>query len=237
MIYLFGDIHGDADELLYYLRQSSIKPGDTLVLLGDVGLNYRLHHHKDELSKAQLEKTGIHFLCIHGNHERRPATIPTYHLTEWRGGKAYIEDAYPHLYFAKDGEVFDLEGRKAIVLGGAYSIDKPYRLMRGWSWFEDEQPSVEIKADVKRRLDELDWKVDLVLSHTCPAKYIPREAMMSFVDQSTVDRSTEDWLDGIEDRLRYDAWYCGHWHINKRIDRMHFLFHELAWLPEKGEAE
>ena len=149
----------------------------------------------------------------------------------------YIEDAYPHLYFAKDGEVFDLEGRKAIVLGGAYSVDKPYRLMRGWSWFEDEQPSDEIKADAQRRLDELDWKVDLVLSHTCPAKYIPHEAMMPFVDQSTVDRSTEDWLDGIEDRLQYDAWYCGHWHINKRIDRMHFLFHELAWLPEKGEAE
>jgi len=79
--------------------------------------------------------------------------------------------------------------------------------------------------------------VDLVLSHTCPAKYIPHEAMMPFVDQSTVDRSTEDWLDGIEDRLQYDAWYCGHWHINKHIDRMHFLFHELAWLPEKGEAE
>ena len=23
----------------------------------------------------------------------------------------------------------------------------------------------------------------------------------------------------------YKAWYCGHWHINKRIDKMHFLFH------------
>ena len=123
------------------------------------------------------------------------------------------------------------------MLGGAYSVDKPYRLMRGWSWFEDEQPSDEIKADAQRRLDELDWKVDLVLSHTCPAEYIPHEAMMSFVDQSTVDRSTEDWLDGIEDRLQYDAWYCGHWHINKRIDRMHFLFHELAWLPEKREVQ
>ena len=133
MVYLFGDIHGDTDELLYYLRQPSIGPGDTLILLGDVGLNYRLHHHKDELSKAQLEQTGIYFLCVHGNHERRPATISTYHLTEWCGGKAYIEDAYPHLFFAKDGEVFNLEGRKAIVLGGAYSVDKPYRLMQGWS--------------------------------------------------------------------------------------------------------
>ena len=28
----------------------------------------------------------------------------------------------------------------------------------------------------------------------------------------------------IEQKLDYKAWYCGHWHINKRIDRMHFLF-------------
>jgi 3-oxoacid CoA-transferase subunit A len=24
--------------------------------------------------------------------------------------------------------------------------------------------------------------------------------------------------------LQYKAWYCGHWHTDKRIDRMHFLF-------------
>jgi 3-oxoacid CoA-transferase subunit A len=24
--------------------------------------------------------------------------------------------------------------------------------------------------------------------------------------------------------LQYNAWYCGHWHTDKRIDRMHFLF-------------
>ena len=33
-------------------------------------------------------------------------------------------------------------------------------------------------------------------------------SMMSFVNQSTVDRSTEDWLDVIEDRLQYDLTVC-----------------------------
>ena len=23
------------------------------------------------------------------------------------------------------------------------------------------------------------------------------------------------------------AWFCGHWHTNKRIDKMHFLFHQF----------
>lgn len=45
------------------------------------------------------------------------------------------------------------------------------------------------------------------------------------IDQSSVDDSTERWLDRIEDTIEYNAWLCGHWHINKRIDRMHFLFH------------
>jgi 3-oxoacid CoA-transferase subunit A len=47
---------------------------------------------------------------------------------------------------------------------------------------------------------------------------------ISGLDQSTVDDSTEKWLDDIEDKLDYKAWYCGHWHTDKRIDKMHFLF-------------
>ena len=44
------------------------------------------------------------------------------------------------------------------------------------------------------------------------------------VDQSTVDNSTEIWLDQIEEAINYKAWYCGHWHTDKRIDRIHFLY-------------
>ena len=28
----------------------------------------------------------------------------------------------------------------------------------------------------------------------------------------------------IEEKLEYKLWFCGHWHIDKRIDKMHFLF-------------
>ena len=62
-----------------------------------------------------------------------------------------------------------------------------------------------------------------MLSHTCPYKYRPVEAFLSGLDQSTVDTSTEEWLDTIEDRLDYKEWKCGHWHIDKKIDRLTFL--------------
>ena len=50
---------------------------------------------------------------------------------------------------------------------------------------------------------------------------------LPFIDQSTVDDSTERWLDKIEDAIDYKALFCGHWHVDKRIDKMHFLFHSF----------
>ena len=126
-----------------------------------------------------------------------------------------------------DGEVYDLNGRQAIVIGGAYSIDKFYRLARGWNWWADEQPSPEIRGKVENTLAEHGWKVDVVLSHTVPLKYEPVEVFLPGIDQSSVDKSTETWLDGIEDRLTYDRWYAGHYHTEKRVDRLTLLFESI----------
>lgn len=60
--------------------------------------------------------------------------------------------------FAKAGEVFELDGLKVIAIGGAYSIDKMIRVAYGWGWWEDEQPSEEIKRYVEQQLDKMDWK-------------------------------------------------------------------------------
>lgn len=57
-----------------------------------------------------------------------------------------------------------------------------------------------------------------MLSHTMPLKYELVEVFMAGVDQNKVDKFTEEWLDGIEDKLDYEKWYCGHYHTEKRID-------------------
>lgn len=80
----------------------------------------------------------ITLFCIHGNHEQRPSTISSYEETEWHGGTVYVEKEYPNILCAKDGEIFELDGRKTIAIGGAYSIDKAIRLAYGWGWWEDE---------------------------------------------------------------------------------------------------
>ena len=230
MVYYMGDIHGNPLPAVFACRQMNMTHEDTLVLLGDVGANY-YGDERDARTKKSLAKLGPKILCIHGNHEMRPESITSYSSKVWRGGKVWYEPERPSLLFAADGEMFDLEGIKHLTIGGAYSVDKQYRLERGYGWWADEQPSEKIKAKVTQTLDQVDWKVDVVLSHTCPFRYEPREAFLPFIDQSTVDDSTEKWLDTIEEKLAYQYWFCGHWHIEKHIDKMRFLFHNVELSP------
>lgn len=234
MIYYTGDIHGDPTQPIQFCRKQRLGKSDTVVLLGDVGVNYYGDAREEVLKKA-FNRAAPTILCIHGNHERRPSTISSYHQKEWNGGTVWYEDAYPRLLFAKDGDIFTIEGVRHIVIGGAYSVDKFYRLRRGYHWWEDEQPSVEIKAYVKEQLRT--HEIDVILSHTCPYKYEPIEMYLPMIAQDTVDDSTEKWLDKIEESTSYKAWYCGHWHTDKRIEKMHFLFKtfESSEMLQQGE--
>ena len=226
MIYYTGDIHGSKFEITRFCKRTRLTREDTIVLLGDVGANYFGDERDLELKRA-LNKLKPTILCIHGNHEKRPDQIATYETRTWNGGQVWVEEAFPNLLFAQDGEFYNIEGLNHLVIGGAYSVDKFYRLYRGLHWWADEQPTPMIKAHVEQQIMKRGYKVDVVLSHTCPFRYEPTEAFLPMVDQSTVDASTEEWLNTIEQQLSYKAWFCGHWHINKRIDKMHFLFHDF----------
>ena len=225
-IYVTGDPHGDFRQIADFCSAMETKSKDIMIVLGDAGLNY-FGDTRDADRKEFISRTRITYLMVHGNHEMRPATLENYKLIEWNGGMVYQEEGFPNLLFAKDGEIYRLGGKNVMAIGGAYSVDKEYRMRMGYRWFADEQPSGEIKEYVEQQLDRAGWKVDVVLSHTCPRKYEPVEHFLPGIDQSKVDKSTENWLDAIEDRLDYKEWYCGHWHINKQIDKLTFLFHDI----------
>lgn len=111
----------------------------------------------------------VTFLCVHGNHEIRPQNIPEYTPQEWNGGRVFVEEAYPNILFAEDGEVYNINGTKALVIGGAYSVDKFYRIQRGFGWWADEQPSEQTKQKVEAVIADCE-DIDIILSHTCPEK-------------------------------------------------------------------
>ena len=237
MVYFTGDIHGSPFKLQVFCRYMELTEKDTIVILGDVGANY-YGGKRDKQFKEQIAKLAPTIFCIHGNHEQRPANIPSYKAKEWNDGPVWYEEEYPNLLFARDGNIYVIDGVRYLVIGGAFSVDKNYRLSRGYGWWADEQPSEEIKARVGRRV--ANSGLDVILSHTCPFKDEPREAFLPGIDQSEVDSSTEEWLDTIEESVDYKAWFCGHWHIDKRIDKMHFLYDEFEsdeWLQTMIKEE
>lgn len=228
MIYVTGDTHGHFERIVEFCQKNKTSKDDIMIILGDAGINY--YGSGDRSRKKKLQKLPITLFCIHGNHEQRPEAIDTYRLDDFCGGKVYIEDAFPDIKFAKDGQIYDFEGKEFVVIGGAYSVDKFYRIARGVNWFPNEQPSAEIKAEVEAALDAREWTVYGVMSHTCPVKYEPTEVFLAMIDQSTVDKSTEEWLDSIEDKLNYEKWYCGHYHTEKLIDKLRFMFEDIVEL-------
>ena len=220
MIFITGDTHRNFSRIETFCKQFKTTVKDVMIILGDAGINnYGIE--EDRKLKQTLCLLPLTLFCIHGNHEQRAQIIAGYAETIWHGGTVFIEPEYPNLLFAKDGEIFNFDDRKCIVIGGAYSVDKFFRLTHNLNWWEDEQPSDEIKVRVEKRLEKESWRVDVVLSHTCPLEYEPTEVFLPGISQSTVDKSTEQWLDTIEKRLQYDEWYCGHYHTSKRMDKLY----------------
>lgn len=232
MFYVTGDTHSDFSRMFLFCRTIKPTPEDVVIVLGDAGLNY-YRDKRDRQKKEEIsEKYPVTFFCIHGNHEARPyETGLSYKEKEFYGGKVYYEEEFPNILFAKDGEIYNFPTKdgikKCLVIGGAYSVDKEYRLKKKFAWFSSEQPSEETKKYVEEQIAKAGNKIDVVLSHTCPERYEPVEAFLPTIDQSTVDKSTEKWLGKIEEKLDYRNWFCGHFHIEKKIDKIEFLYKSI----------
>ena len=231
-VFITGDTHGNFRRVKTFCEQQGTTKEDVVIVLGDAGLNYYLDDkdvHDKDFVENEIDAT---VFCIQGNHEERPYNLPMYVEKEMFGGTVYVEEKYPHIVFAKDGEYYQIGNRKFFVIGGAYSVDKEYRLWMGWKWFKDEQPSEEIKKTIETKLDGLNWNIDILLTHTTAERYEPTFLFLDGIDQSKVDKSTEKWLQEIDDKLTYNHWYFGHYHgdyqISDNVSLMSTEFKEIV---------
>lgn len=247
MVYITGDIHGEFNrflELKKFCKEYNLVSSDWIICLGDVGLNY---YGKDDSREWAIKTVAAdipaNLFCIHGNHERRPSRKDGYKTMKISGsitGKVWHDPHYPNQYFAIDGEVYeicvDAEVFNCLVCGGAYSVDKDYRLAMGYNWWPDEQPNTKIKKKVAERVNDTD--ISIVLTHTCPTRYVPTELFLDGIDQSKVDNSTEEFLDDILDIMECAPmgkpfWYFGHFHGNKYTDDYVMLFDDIIRFGDK----
>lgn len=215
-IFITGDKHGDFSFLPLWCKQNNTTLDDILIILGDAGINY-YGGKKDKRIKAMISKCPITLICVHGNHEARPSTIPSYILTTSPKIKCnyWVEREYPNIIFPMDGTM-EINGKRFLILGGAYSIDKFFRISCGYNWFSDEQMSRE---DRNRILDliKTDNSFDYILSHTAPLSYEPKYLFLPLVDQSKVDKTMEKFLQDVYDKVRFNHWYFGHYHDDNEL--------------------
>lgn len=229
-----GDIHGRLDRFQNFDFGNSTPENTAMIILGDAGFNYYLSGRDDRMKQAAA-KLPCTFYCVRGNHEARPEDIPgmTTLYDKNVDGTVYYQPEYPNIRYFWDGSYYYIAGRHTLVLGGAYSIDKHYRLAQGWQWFENEQLNKEERDYIYHYIEELiytnDFDVSLVLSHTAPEAYEPRELFLNFIDQSAVDKTMEVWLQSIYELLPdITLWLFGHYHGDMIMgDNIAMLYNQI----------
>ena len=172
---------------------------DYLIILGDAGINYYMNK-RDKKLKNKISNLPITLVCIHGNHEARPQNISSYILTSKAelNCNCWIEPEYPNILFPMDG-LMTINDKNFLILGGAYSVDKEYRLKNGWNWFSDEQMSEDERNRILNLIEYLNH-YDYILSHTAP---ISEEPTFLFFNLVTPPRFLFPFFDAFFNRLAF----------------------------------
>lgn len=244
-IYITGDCHRKFDKIFDFCKNNKTTTNDIMIIAGDAGINYYIDS-SDKKVKKKLSTLPITLLVLHGNHEERAWNCEGYIHDNYQIGSNFIigwaEKEYPNLLFLDNYATPYINGNRYLFLGGAYSVDKGYRLAMGYQWFKSEQMTdEEMELNLKRlqkdrhafnysvgRPEEHQFKY--VVSHTSPLKYEPTEVFLPFIDQSTVDKRTEEFLNKVEEIIDYESWICAHFHTEKEIDRIRFIYNDIIKL-------
>ena len=231
-----GDTHSRVEGRLVKIEQSmpELAPAETaVIILGDAGLNYYLSKH-DWKNKHRVSKHGFTLYCLRGNHEARAASVKGMKKVwdENVHGYVWMEEQFPLIRYFEDafGE-YEIDGFKVLTIGGAYSVDKWYRLQKDWQWFADEQLSAEEMAACEAMVNGK--KYDFVFTHTCPIDWEPTDLFIGGIDQSKVDKTMEVWLDALKNKFEWTNWLFGHYHAD-RVERPYVeqFFEEIELLND-----
>ena len=215
-IFCTGDTHSRVADRIY---DGNLQPGDTLIILGDNGLNFFLDD-RDKKEKERVQASGVIVYCLRGNHDVRPQTLLTMERIYDDGVENFIyrESTYPNIRYLIDGSIYQFGDYSALVIGGAYSVDRDLRLKKirkdGWcGWWPDEQLYECEKEKILRKVHRSN--ADFVFTHTCPLEFQPTDLFLSFVDQSNVDDSMERFLSEVSKEVDWNIWLFGHYHQDR----------------------
>lgn len=211
MICITGDTHGEQARFSPAAMpgEENFGSGDTLIVCGDFGYIFEGSDRENAFLDILAEKPYTICFCD-GNHENFPA-IYAYPKERWNGGSVHrIRRNVLHLM---RGQVFEIEGKRFFVMGGAYSIDR-YMRKEGLSFWREELPTNDEYREAVQNLREASNRVDYVITHTAPREIIRR--MGKYPDMH--DAELTGFLEWIMYEVKFEKWFFGHWHTDGEID-------------------
>lgn len=221
MIYIIGDRHGEEDGFSEEKLpgQSLWTANDIVIVTGDFG--YVMRGERNNLPEKNkldaLARKPYTILFCDGNHEG--FDYLEQYTEEVRYG-APVRRIRNNIFWLQRGYIYTIEGKTFFVMGGAYSIDKAFRMryqeICGEKiWFEKELPSPEEYRRAIQNLEASNNKVDYIITHTAPRSIIPR-IIHSYPDDH--DRELTGFFDWIYCETSFKAWFCGHFHEDCEVN-------------------
>lgn len=214
-------------ERLYDKQFRKLKKGDVLIVCGDFGYIFDGSKTEKQVIKY-LAKRKFVTAFVEGTHDNLD-TINCCRTTVWKGGMVHrIKGNLLHLM---RGQIFEIEGNTYFTFGGGESIDKDMRVEQGLWWREEEATPTEM-ADGARILDEVNCKVDYIITHEPPS--LVKSAIL--LRRGDIDRVNKinGYLEEICRSCSFKHWYFGSLHEDKVITEHHTcVFKELLPINPK----
>lgn len=252
--FVTGDVHGNIYELDRRIERAEIPSGSCIVIAGDAGIAYGRPHmtylgewRHDMERLDHLEQVcayhDVTAIVMRGNHDvRYGRDIRDGLFGDWEpvcdeSGSYFALSRAPHLLFASDcGGAYRIGGRDVLMIPGAYSVDKMYRLHNDFPWENEEQLDDSELACLEEMSRSMPF--DTVISHTCPHAWHAKMPDLLISGLRGVDHTMELALDKIlanvsETSSNNDLkWFFGHYHDDREITGTigRLLYHDVVAL-------
>lgn len=210
MIYVTGDTHRKIDNRFSEKPLTKLTEKDYLIILGDFG-GVWYDDSSDNLFLSYFEKQKYTTLFIDGNHENHKK-LNDFPVEVWNNGK--IHKIKNNIFHLMRGQIFNIDGYKIFTFGGAYSIDKNMRT-EFIDWWKEEEGNYEEMNEAFDNLEKENNQVDFILTHAGPASKLKN--FFNYFGMNFTSSSTEKFLDEINNKVKFQHWFCGHYHENVNL--------------------
>lgn len=205
-LFITGDTHGmnDIRKLTNenFPIQEELDKSDVLCIAGDAAICWTGGNTDKQLQKWYEDKP-FTTLVIDGNHEGHELLSKLPIIKKFKGKVRKVSDS---VFYAIRGEIYTINGKKILTLGGAESIDKQYRV-EGYSWWEQESITQKDFNNALNNLERYNYDVDYFITHTGGSEVVKFLGFNIFPSDKYIDFI----LNSLPPRTRH---YCGHYHVD-----------------------